>query len=94
MHDLIFKNIRKMKRPDLEAHAKTLGLDMVKFKEALDKGTYKAQVDADMKEGGTVKVTGTPSIFINGRRVRGIKFDQLKPVIDEELENASLREER
>ncbi len=88
MHDRIFTNVRKIKRPSLEAHAKALGLDMVKFKKALDKGTYKAQVDADLKSGRQVGVRGTPTIFVNGHKAKKPTFDGLKPLLDEQLKKA------
>ena len=33
-----------MTRADLESHAKKLGLDMAKFKKALDAGTFKVRL--------------------------------------------------
>ena len=40
MHDLLFKNQRALKRPDLEKYAQELGLNLDTFKKALDAGTY------------------------------------------------------
>ena len=39
------------------------------FKKALDDKTYAAAVDADMKLGEEVAVDGTPTMFLNGKRV-------------------------
>ncbi len=68
-HDLLFANQKALKRPDLEKYAKQLGLNMAKFKKALDDGTYKAAVDADLAVGKSVAVQGTPTMFLNGKRV-------------------------
>jgi len=69
-HDLVFANQKKIKREDLDGHAKKLGLDMTKFKKALDKKTYAKAVDADIEMGKKVTVKGTPTMFINGERVQ------------------------
>ncbi len=69
MHDAMFENQKALERADLEKYAEAAGLDMKKFKAALDNGTHKAAVDADMKLGGTVGVQGTPTMFLNGAKV-------------------------
>ena len=84
-HDVLFKNMKALKRPDLDRYAEEMKLDMVAFKKALDERTYKAQVDADMASGATVKVSGTPSVFINGRKLDGREEADFKAIIDEEL---------
>jgi protein-disulfide isomerase len=68
-HDKLFANQRALTRPDLEKYATELSLNMAKFKDALDKNTYAASVDADIELGKKVFVQGTPSMFINGERV-------------------------
>jgi protein-disulfide isomerase len=68
-HDLLFKNQSALKREDLEKYAAELKLDLSKFKSALDTGKYKQTVDDDMKLGGEVTVQGTPTMFLNGKRV-------------------------
>jgi protein-disulfide isomerase len=89
MHDKLFDNQQSIKRPDLEKYAQELGLDMTRFKQALDSGTYKARVDADFAFGQSLGVTGTPAFFINGRSLVGAQgFDKFKEVIDEEIETA------
>jgi protein-disulfide isomerase len=68
-HDLMFKNQQALDRPNLEKHAKESGLDVTAFKKSLDDKKFAAQVDADMKLGEEVSVQGTPTMFINGKRV-------------------------
>jgi len=69
-HDLLFKNQKAMTRADLEKYAKELKFNIGDFKKALDGGTYKAAVDADLELGKAVSVQGTPTMFINGERVQ------------------------
>jgi protein-disulfide isomerase len=89
MHDKLFENQQSLKRPDLERYAQDLGLDMGRFKEALDKGTYKARVDADTALGAQVGVSGTPAFFLNGRSLVGAQsYEKFKEVVDEEIATA------
>jgi protein-disulfide isomerase len=86
MHDMLFENQKKLTRPDLDGYAELLGLNMGKFKKALDKGTYKAQIAEDMAMAEKVQAKGTPNHFINGRKLTGAKpFEEFKAVIDEEI---------
>jgi protein-disulfide isomerase len=68
-HDKLFENQKKLDRESLEGYAKELGLDVAKFKKALDDKTYAPAVDAEMKLGEGVAVDGTPTMFLNGARV-------------------------
>jgi protein-disulfide isomerase len=90
MHDKLFANQQALDRPNLEKYAGELGLDMNKFKAALDSGSGKAMIDSDKRLAAQFGATGTPSFFINGRPVRGaVPFDNFKKVIDEEIVNAT-----
>ena len=70
-HDLMFQDSKALARTDLENHAQQLGLNMDKFNEALDNGTYKERVQEDMTLGQGAGVRGTPSIYVNGRKYDG-----------------------
>ncbi len=88
MHDKMFGNQGALDRPALEKYAGEIGLNMDKFKSALDSGKYKASVAADVAYAnglGTGGI-GTPTFFINGRQIAGaMPFDSFKSIIDEEL---------
>ena len=86
MHDKLFANQQALERPDLEKYAQEIGLDMAKFKAALDSGTGKARIAGRQALAKQVGAHGTPTFFINGRNVVGAQpFDAFKKVIDEEL---------
>jgi protein-disulfide isomerase len=85
-HDKLFENQKALGREDLEKYAKELGLDMAKFKKALDDGTHKATVDAELQLGKEVFVDGTPTMFINGTRVgNSTDFAAISAAIDKAL---------
>lgn len=86
MHDRMFENQRALTRPDLERYAQDLRLDMNKFRSALDNGKFKAQVDDDIALANKVGANGTPTFFVNGRKVVGAQpFEAFAKIIDEEL---------
>jgi protein-disulfide isomerase len=90
MHDKLFSNQQAIKRPDLERAAQELGLDMGKFKAALDQGTYKKRIEEDKALGQTLGVDGTPAFFINGRSLVGaVPASEFEKIIDEELATTS-----
>jgi protein-disulfide isomerase len=71
MHDFLLSNQKALGRAELESHALTVGLNVSKFKAALDSGAHKQAVRADLLEGNRSGVRGTPTVFINGRRYQG-----------------------
>lgn len=88
-HDLLFANQRALGREALEGYAKQLNLNVSSLERALDKQTHKAAVDADMKLGEEVNVNGTPTLFINGKRVPNpTEFAPVAKLIDEALGGA------
>jgi protein-disulfide isomerase len=85
-HDKLFANQEQLGREELETYAKDVGLNMTQFKSALDNNLYAQQVDDDLELGKTVYVQGTPTIFINGKRVQNAtNFTAISEMIDGEL---------
>jgi protein-disulfide isomerase len=86
MHDILFKNQQALSAADLEGYARQIGLDMAKFKAAVDSHKYAAQVEADSKQGSEVGVEGTPAAFVNGHLVSGAQpVDAFKKIVEVEL---------
>jgi len=70
----------------LEIYASEVGLNVTKFKECLNSGKYEGEVMKDREDGAKAGVTGTPTIFVNGRKIEGAQpYEVFKQVIDEEL---------
>ncbi len=87
-HDLLFENQQKLDRKSLDEYAKKIGLNMKKFKKALDNKTFEATVKSDLKLGELAAVSGTPSLFINGERVQNpTDFNAIDKLITEKLAN-------
>ncbi len=92
MHDKLFANQGEkdgLKREALEKYAQELGLDMAKFKAALDSHAHKAKVDADDKAGTEAGINGTPAFVINGYFISGAQpYPKFKKLIDRALSEA------
>jgi protein-disulfide isomerase len=72
-HDRLFENSQDLTRENLERFAAELGgIDMARFRSALDDRRHRASVQADMdaitNAGARI---GTPSFFVNGRLIQG-----------------------
>jgi protein-disulfide isomerase len=85
-HDKLFANQQALDRASLERYAQELGLNMDRFKAALDSNKFDGQIQQDSQEGSRLGANGTPTFFINGRQLVGAQpLDQFKAIIDDEL---------
>jgi protein-disulfide isomerase len=90
MHDKLFANQQALDRPSLDKYAQDIGLNMAKYKAAMDQHLYKQQIEDDSKAGTAVGASGTPAFFINGQSLSGAQpADAFKKVIDAELQKAN-----
>jgi len=89
MHELLFANQKDLSRENLEKFAGQVGLNLDKFKKALDGQTHKAAIEADKSVAARMGVRGTPGFFINGRLLSGAQpKEKFKEVIDDEIKRA------
>jgi protein-disulfide isomerase len=93
MHDKLFANQQALDRATFEKHAQELGLNMDKFKADLDSGKHKATINADVQYGNSLGGgMGTPTFFINGRKIAGaMPVDSFATIIDEELKKKGVK---
>jgi protein-disulfide isomerase len=85
-HSNLFQVSGNLLDDDLKSRAEQLGLDMVSFNQCFDNDVYKDAVRLSFAHGSAVGVKGTPTFFINGRRLAGAKpIGDFKEIIDEEL---------
>jgi protein-disulfide isomerase len=89
MHEKMFANQQALSPENYEKWAKEIGLDLPKFKKALDEHRFKARIEEDQKLGMKVGANGTPTMYVNCRQVVGAQpFERFKTVVDEELKKA------
>ena len=71
---------------DLYPLAKEVGVSESRFRTCLDQGEMSSKVQADLQEGASYGVQGTPTSFVNGTPVEGaVHYEQLKSILDQVL---------
>lgn len=67
-------------------YARTLGLNVDQFKQAVESGKFDAKISRDFADASALKLTGTPSFFVNGKQVlEAPSYANLKKAVDEAL---------
>jgi len=84
-HDLLFENAAKLAEDDLKALAKKLAVKSPQALDAANMGTHDAKIKVDQELADSLDATGTPTFFINGRRLVGAKkLQDFETIIKEE----------
>jgi len=90
-HDYLFSvqgspNSGVFSRTQLKGYAASLGLDGEAFDSCLDSDRYLARVKSDSAEAKSRGGTGTPTLFINGRKLGGVPpIETFRQLIQAEL---------
>jgi protein-disulfide isomerase len=82
MHDLIFEKFSTVNEAMMKEFAGKLNLDMNKFNADFGSTKYDKLIQQDINMGRTAGVTGTPSLFLNGKRMQRRSVDDFKTAID------------
>jgi protein-disulfide isomerase len=88
-HDQLFENYNKLNDQKIREIALELGLDQTEFKKKMKDPKITAMIRQDVREGAQAGVRGTPTIFINGRRLNDRSLKGFKAAIDKELQKIS-----
>jgi hypothetical protein len=70
-HDKVFQNQEELNENTIKAYAAQAGLNISEFDSCIDSGRYEAEVNLDIEQGREAGVIGTPTFFINGRKIEG-----------------------
>lgn len=87
-HDLLFANYRDLDDEKVREFARELNLDMEKFESDWSDPRLSAQIQSDTRQGSQAGVRGTPTVFINGRRLKDRSLEGFSKMIDEALKEA------
>lgn len=66
-------------------YALDLGLDMNKLNSAFAENKFAAKIERDKKDGQSLGVRQTPTLFVNGRKLTRLDGTALKSLIEQEL---------
>ena len=84
-HDLLFENQKSLSEAKYVELAKKLGLDLDKFNKDYKAPVNQQTLERDMADAQLAGVRGTPTIFVNGRRLKERNIKDLQQMISQEL---------
>ncbi len=70
-HDALFEHQPDFTRDDLLRYADAIGLDRLQFTACLDSDAARTAIARDVAAGDRLGIESTPTLFLNGRTVRG-----------------------
>ena len=82
MHDMLFQNSRELGFDMLKEYAGKIGLDVARWEKDFNSPEIEQQVQKEMAEGRSADVTGTPTFFVNGKRVMNRSVEGFKDMIE------------
>ena len=85
---VLMQNQSALEVEKLKTYACEVGLDQERFDTALDSGKFAEMVQRDIDDGIKLGLKGTPSVFINGRRVAATTYEDLKIRIEAALKSS------
>jgi len=87
MHDVLIQNQGSLDASKLADYAKQAGLDVARFKRDLEqkKDQYDQRINAEMQQGQSFDVRGTPTLYIGGKKVGARTVEGMSAMIDAEL---------
>ena len=86
---LLYKRQPALDVPSLKKYASEIGLDRARFDRELDSGAYASEVRHDIEDGERYGVSATPTIFINGVRLRTIGAEEFKEALERAFARAN-----
>lgn len=85
MHDALF-GAPQLSDEAIHNAATQLGLDMARFNQDLNSPAIRQQINDDLMAAQDAGVTGTPTVFINGKRLKNRSPEGFQLLIDQELQ--------
>lgn len=82
---VLFRNQSALGVEKLREYATEVGLDRAKFDASLESGKFSDKVQRDVMDGRKLGINGTPTLYINGKRVADNSYETLKSAIEAAL---------
>lgn len=79
---VLFRNQSALGVDKLGQYATELGLDRARFDASLESGKFAEKVQRDLMDGHKLGVNGTPTLYVNGKRVSDNSYESLKSAIE------------
>jgi protein-disulfide isomerase len=85
-HDLLFKNYNRINDEQIRIIALGLGFDVKKFDVKMRDPEILARIQQDKRDGSRAGVRSTPTVFVNGKRLKKRSLKDFQTAVDRELE--------
>jgi protein-disulfide isomerase len=85
-HHKLFENYKALNDSKIQDIAKELGLNLTKFNQDMNSPAIASLINRDIKNGSQIGVRGTPTIYINGKRLKQRNMSGFSEAIDAELD--------
>ncbi len=85
IHHKLFQNYKAINDAKIQKIAEELNLDMKKFNSDMKSPNIRNLINRDMREGRQVGIRGTPTVFINGKRLKNRRLPDFTQMIEAEL---------
>lgn len=83
--DILYKNQDSLDPASLKKYAAQIGLNVAQFDIDFNSEKTVAEIRKDLADGEILNITGTPTIFVNGRLVHELSVDSFKSAIEKAL---------
>ncbi len=84
-HDELFLYQSSLSSQKYMEIAQNMGLDLKRFSLDMLRPSLRNKIEQDLGDAKKAGVTGTPTIFVNGRKLKNRDFGFLSKLIDDEL---------
>ena len=85
-HDQLFLEHDKLSDQKIREIAQNLGFNSEEFEKMMKNPEILTKIQQDILDGRQAGITGTPTVFVNGRRLKDWSLNGLQMLIDKELE--------
>lgn len=86
-YDYLFQNQDKISDELIKGMGKTLGLGDEKYTKALSDPQLKTKVDNDRADGLALGIGGTPTFYLNGRKLEVSSYVDIEKLVGEAVKN-------
>ena len=83
---MLFENYNRLNDQKIQEIAGLLGLDETEFKKQQQNPAVTEHIREDYEEGIRLGVRGTPTVFINGKKLRDRSMKSMETTIEKELQ--------
>ena len=93
-HDMLFENYNRINDQKIQEIVGLLGLDETEFKKQQQDPTITARIRQDYEDGIQLGVRGTPTVFINGKKLRDRSMSGMEAAIEKELQKQQRKSQK